>query len=165
LDAIIKKLLEANAAGRIPDSHFDKMFAEYAGEQEALEKTVADNRAQIENYEADSTRADKFVEIVKRHTDLSELSTPALNELVDKVLVHEGDRSSGERVQKLDIYLNFIGHFDVPPEEIILTPEEAEAQRLHEEQRAKNRKWQRDYRERKKTRLVAEATAEPKPAA
>lgn len=164
LDAIIRKLLEANAAGRIPDSHFDKMFAGYAGEQEQLEKTIAGNRALIENYEADSVRADNFVEIVRRHTDFSELSTAALNEFVDKVLVHEPERSSGERVQKLDVYLNFIGCFDVPLEEIILTPEEAEAQRKLEEQRAKNRKWQRDYRERKKARLAAEAEKN-KPAA
>ena len=36
LDNIVKKLLEANAADRIPDSHFDKMFAGYANEQDDL---------------------------------------------------------------------------------------------------------------------------------
>lgn len=162
LDAIIKKLLEANAMGRIPDSHFDKMFAEYAGEQEALEKTIVEGRAQIGDYEANSVRADKFIGLVRRHTDFSELSTEALNEFVDRVVVHEPDRSSGERVQKVDIYFNFIGHFEAPAER--LTPEEAEAQRKQEEHRAQNRKWQRDYRERKKIRIAAEA-AKTKPAA
>ena len=165
LDGIIKKLLEANAAGRIPDSHFDKMFTDYAAEQEALEKAITENELLIESYEAESSRADRFIEIVKRHTDFSELSTAALNEFVDKVIVHEGDRSSGQRVQTLEIHLSFIGNFDVPPAEIILTPKEQEEQRLLEEQRAKNRKWQRDYRERKKARIAAEAEQEPKPAA
>jgi type IV secretory pathway VirB10-like protein len=51
-----------------------------------------------------------------------------LNEFVEKIFVHEADKSSGERVQQVDIYLNFIGRFDVPEEEIPPTPEELEAQ-------------------------------------
>jgi hypothetical protein len=74
---------------------------------------------------------------------------------VDKVLVHEADKSSGVREQKLEVYFSFIGRFEAPAKEIVLTPEEAESKRKLDEQRAKNRKWQRDYRERKKAKLAA----------
>ena len=41
-----------------------------------------------------------------------------LNEFIEKVIVHEGDKSSGKRIQKVDIYLNFIGDFDLPTLEV-----------------------------------------------
>lgn len=58
-----------------------------------------------------------FIELVKRYTDFSELTTPMLNEFVEKILVHEADYSSGERVQEVEIYLNFIGKFELPVKE------------------------------------------------
>jgi hypothetical protein len=32
-----------------------------------------------------------------------------LHAFVEKVVVHEADKSSGKRTQKVDIFLNFIG--------------------------------------------------------
>ena len=39
-----------------------------------------------------------------------------LHEYIDKVIVHEADRSSGRREQRVDVYLNFIGQFEPPAE-------------------------------------------------
>lgn len=49
-----------------------------------------------------------------RHTDFSELTPQMIAEYIEKIVVHEADKSSGERQQQVDIYLNFIGKFDVP---------------------------------------------------
>lgn len=69
-------------------------------------------------------------------------------EFVDKILVHAPDRSSGERTQEVDIYLKFIGKFDVPLPEP--TPEElAEMERVRR-RRARGRENTRRYTERKK---------------
>ena len=40
-----------------------------------------------------------------------------LNEFVEKIIVHEAVRINGKRSQKVEIYLNFIGKFDVPGHE------------------------------------------------
>jgi hypothetical protein len=39
-----------------------------------------------------------------------------LRELVEKVVVHAPDKSSGHRVQRIDVYYNFIGEVDFFPE-------------------------------------------------
>jgi site-specific DNA recombinase len=49
-----------------------------------------------------------------------------LNEFIEKVVVHEADKSTGDRRQKVDIYFNFIGCFVPPKPEVILTAEEEE---------------------------------------
>ena len=48
-------------------------------------------------------RVDKFLELAKKYTDFTELTAPILYEFVEKVLVHEADKSSGKREQQVDI--------------------------------------------------------------
>ena len=54
-------------------------------------------------------RADKFIELVKRHTEFTEFSASLLNEFVEKIIVHEAAKVNGVREQEVEIYLNFIG--------------------------------------------------------
>ena len=88
------------------------------------------------------------MELVRRYTDFSVLTTPMILEFVDKIVVHAPDRSSGERMQEVDIYLKFIGKFDVPLPEP--TPEELAEQERLRKKREKQREYSRRSREKKK---------------
>ena len=81
--------------------------------------------------------------LAKKYTDFTELTTPMINEFVDKIVVHEADRSTGERTQEVDIYLKFIGKFDVPLPEP--TPEELAEQEQLRKKRAKKAEYNRRY--------------------
>ena len=107
---------------------------------------------QLNGFNAISVRADRFIEIVKRHTDFSELSTPMINEFIEKIIVHEADRSSGEREQQVDVYLNFIGMFEVPAPEP--APEEIAEEEETREKRARHREAQRRYAGKQKQQSV-----------
>ncbi|MDR3246557.1 MAG: recombinase family protein [Prevotellaceae bacterium] len=120
LDGLIKKLYESYALEKIPEKHFEKLIAEYDSEQTALDASITKLQTEIDTFDSDSVRADKFIELVKKYTEFDELSTVMLNNFIEKVIVHEADKSSGKRIQKIDVYLNFIGNFDVPIPE--LTP-------------------------------------------
>ena len=168
LDGLVKKLYEANATGKLPDKHFTRLFAEYDEEQAALEASIAEWQEQIDNWNADKMKTEKFIELVKRYTDFSELTTPMLNEFIEKVVVHEATGGRGNsRRQRLDIYLNFIGAFEVPAH--IVTPMEEEAERRRQEEQAakearsrglkearyeKSKQEKRDFTARKKAGLL-----------
>jgi hypothetical protein len=66
-----------------------------------------------------------------------------INEFIEKIVVHEADRSSGEREQQVDVYLNFIGRFEVP--EVTPAPEEIAEEEQAREKRARHREAQRRY--------------------
>ena len=134
LDGLVKKLYEGNATGKIPDKHFTRLLAEYDAEQTKLEVSIAEWQGQMESWKADTLKTDRFIELVRRYTDFSELTTPMLNEFVEKVVVHEGEGRGNSRRQRIDIYLNFIGAFEVPAH--IVTPMEAEEQRRQQEEQA-----------------------------
>lgn len=159
LDDLVKKLYESFATGKIPEKHFDRLLSGYDNEQTALEAEIQELQTGLDRYGADSVRADRFLELVKRYTDFSELTTPMLNEFIEKVVVHEADKSTGDRVQKVDIYLNFIGAFTVPKMEDALTAEqEAREQRklqARNREREQNRLRMQRYRARQKELAAA----------
>ena len=115
LNTLIKKLYEGNATGKIPDKHFERLLSEYDSEQTALETEIADLKAQIDSVNEDSAKADKFRAVVRRYTDFTELTTPMLNEFIEKVVVHEATGGRTDRKQKIDVYFNFVGQVELPP--------------------------------------------------
>jgi len=56
---------------------------------------------------------DKFIELVKKHTEFAEFSPALINEFIEKVVVHEAEKINGKRTMNLDIYLNFIGYMNL----------------------------------------------------
>jgi DNA invertase Pin-like site-specific DNA recombinase len=165
LDSIIKKLYETYATGKLPENQFERLVAEYDAEQKALDAGIVEMASAIERWEAESSRTDRFMELVRRYTEFTELTTPMLNEFVEKIVVHEADKSSGKRTQKVDIHFNFIGHFLPPSEEKEQTSEETAAYEKRELRLAKLREKRRVYRERKKLKEQSEKVVGNTPAA
>ena len=137
LDTIIKKLYESFAVGRLSEERFDSLLSEYEAEQKSLKESVSDAEARLASFEEDTARVEQFLELAKKYTDFSELTTPMINEFVDKIIVHAPERVDGDRVQEVEIYLKFIGRFELPPKE--LTPEEIKRQEFLKKERIRSR--------------------------
>ena len=148
LDGLIKKLYESYATDKISEKRFEMLSSEYEREQEELESSIADIQAELDAFDADTARVDQFLALTKKYTDFSVLTTPMIYEFVDKILVHAPDKSTGDRIQEVDIYLKFIGKFDVPmPEPTLEELAEMEKQR---KRRAYYRERGKQQRERQK---------------
>ena len=137
LDVIIKKLYESFAVGRISEERFDSLLEEYETEQKQLLSSVESAEQQLSVFEEDTVRMEQFLSLAKKYTDFSELTTPMINEFVDKVLVHAPEKVDGDRVQEIEIYLKFIGRFDLPEPEV--TEEEMKRQEQLRRHRIKSR--------------------------
>ena len=70
----------------------------------------------VEAAEMQTVNVKSFLKIVKKYTEPTELTPQLLHEFVDKIIVHEADKSSGHRVQRIDVHYNFIGEIDFSPE-------------------------------------------------
>ena len=137
LDGIIKKLYESFAVGCISDERFDTLLASYEQEQKTLKASIAEAESALANFEQDTARVDCFLELAKKYTDFSELTTPMINEFIDRIIVHAPDRSEGDRTQEVEIYLKYIGRFEAPIPE--LTQEEVKRQEQLRRHRIKSR--------------------------
>jgi len=154
LNTLIRRIYEDNVSGKLTDKRFELLSQEYEQEQAELELSIAKLQTEIDSFNADGARADKFIEIVKRHTDFTELTPQMIAEYIEKIVVHEADKSSGERNQQVDVYLNFIGKFDIPMSEP--TPEEIAADEKAFRKREQRRQAQRRYVERQKLKINGE---------
>ena len=137
LDTIIKKLYESFAVGRITDERFDSLLADYEAEQKALQTSVAEAEEKLSAFAEDTARVEQFLELARKYTDFSELTTPMINEFIEKIIVHAPERIDGDRVQEVEIHLRFIGQFELPAPE--LTEEEVKRQEFLKKERIRSR--------------------------
>ena len=136
-DTIIKKLYESFAIGRITDERFDSLLAEYESEQKSLTAAIAEAEDSLTSYKEDTARVEQFLALAKKYTDFSELTTPMINEFIDKIIVHAPERIDGDRVQEVEIYLNFIGKCELPEKK--LTAEEVKREEQLRRHRIRSR--------------------------
>lgn len=113
IDTIIKRLYEDHVIGKLTDDRFAKMSADYEQEQEALQISTDQLREVVEASERQTVNMDSFLKIVRKYTVPDKLFPELLNALVEKIVVHAPDKSSGHRTQQIDIHYNFIGEIEL----------------------------------------------------
>ena len=115
LDEIIQRLYEDNVEGKISDEHFMRMSENYENEQKTLEARVTELNSMITSEQEANVNADRFLNIVKKYTDIHELTAEIIREFVERIYFHQTERIDGKRVQCIRIVWNCIGEFS-PPE-------------------------------------------------
>ena len=112
LDEIIQRLYEDNIEGKISDERFAKMTANYEAEQHTLESRVAELRSTMTEEKESALGVDHFLALVRKYTDIKELTAEIIREFVEKIFVYKAERIDGRRVQRIKIVYNCIGEFD-----------------------------------------------------
>ena len=67
----------------------------------------------VESEEAVSNIED-FLQVVHKYKDIKALFARVVNDLINKIVIHTPDKSSGRRVQQVGIYYIVVGVIDIP---------------------------------------------------
>ena len=110
LTKILNKLYEDVALEKISEERYQAMAPKYEQEQSEL-------RGQRERLSAEIARNDEiydniqqFLPLIWKYTNVQELTPHILNELIEKIVVHEKEiGEDGVKTQQVDIYYKFIG--------------------------------------------------------
>ena len=134
IDALIQKIYEDNASGKLSDERYATLSLSYEEEQKTLKAAVPEMQAYLE-IETDKTESlQRFIQKVKQITELKTLTPELIHEFVDKIVVYAPRYLDGKRVQLLDIYYSGVGILhELTPEEM----EEAFQQHLAEHNKEK----------------------------
>ena len=134
IDALIQKIYEDNASGKLSDERYATLSLSYEEEQKTLKAAVPEMQAYLET-ETDKTESlQRFIQKVKQVTELKALTPELIHEFVDRIVVHEPRYLDGKRVLLLDIYYSGVGILhELTPEEM----EEAFQQHLTERNKEK----------------------------
>ena len=101
--------MENYALKKISEKHFERLYKKYYEEQAELESTIKNCREEIDNHNKNKIDTNNFLKMIKKYTDIEELTTPMINEFIEKIIVHEATR--GRKGEEIHVYFNFIGDF------------------------------------------------------
>ena len=140
LERLMCRIYEDMILEKIPSSRYEILNSQYEAEQRALGKEIEDLELVISRYENETDRVRKFISLISRYENFDNLTNTMINEFVKKIIIHERDRKGSQTSkQKIEIYFNFIGNYEVPKEEL----SEEERSKLEEEERKINERRDR----------------------
>ncbi len=174
LEVLLCKIYEDNILGKLSDSRYATLDAQYEKEQSELTAEISVLEKAVKSYEKHEKDADRFIALIDKYENFDKLTIAMLNEFIEKILVHERDRKGSiQTTQEVEIYFNFVGRF-VPPAfgEVELTLEELEEIRKREERKDRlhqnylkrkasgaQKRYEDKIKERKKTEIEAKKAA------
>lgn len=110
LDHLFRKLYEDNALGRLSDQQFTFMVSGYDDEKAALVEKIRGLEKEVSTVTERRDDVGRFVQIVRKYTDVQELTYEIVHEFIDRILVYELDKDTNTR--KVEIYYSFVGQVD-----------------------------------------------------
>lgn len=107
-------MYEDNVAGKIDDERFSRMSKEYSLEQKGLTEKIKALRAELEKQADKAMTADMFISTVRKYTRARKLTPRMLNELIERIEVHQAQKINGVYDYRLTVHYNYVGTIDIP---------------------------------------------------
>lgn len=114
LDGLFERIYEDNVSGKLSDDRFAKMSRRYEEEQKEVSEKIKTLRSEMDKLSSKAVTADMFISTVRKYTRAKALTPRMLNELIDRIEVHQAEKIDGEWVQHLTIHYNCVGAIFIP---------------------------------------------------
>lgn len=110
LNLLFRKLYEDNALGKLSDEQFAFLTSGYDDEKKTLTRRIAELTEQINSANERNADVKRFVALVRKYTEINELTYENVHEFIDRILIHELDRENNTR--KIEIFYSFVGKIE-----------------------------------------------------
>lgn len=114
LDTLCEKVFEEKILGNLSEERFLKLSEKYEEEQFELKAQIKNMKKIVEEEKKHELNANGFLKIVRKYSDIEELTLDILQEFIDKIVVYHREEIMGETIQKIEIYYRMIGHIEIP---------------------------------------------------
>ena len=109
LDRIIQNLYEDKVNGTLTEERFIKLSKNYENEQAELTNKLKILTNELATAQKETADLNKFMRLVKRYTEITELSPEIVRTFIDKIYVHKGEKAQGGHRQTIEIIYNCVG--------------------------------------------------------
>ena len=125
LDKLIQVAFEKNVLGTLRDDLFERMTANYEQEQRELIQAVAELEQRLANAEQDNIDLRAFLSIIRKCTDLKELTPELVNRLITKIEVFDSTKDeNGKKHVPIKVYFIGVGILEIPDAQTIIDAKE-----------------------------------------
>jgi len=109
IERVINGMYEDKIRGLLPAERFAKMLAEYEAEQQTLRGRASELKATLDNENEKSQSVNRFLTLVRRYTDMSELTGEIAATFIDRIIVGPLERVDGKKHQTVRILYSIVG--------------------------------------------------------
>ena len=114
IDNLFMHIYEDNVSGKISDDRFRNLSFNYDKEQQELKLKIEQLSKDIEDTEKKDIDVTQFISNIKKYTEVNHLTAEILNELVEKIVIHQQEKIDGKKTQEIDIYYRGVGIISFP---------------------------------------------------
>ena len=109
LDRIIQNIYEDKVSGTLSEERFIKLSKNYESEQAELTDKVKFLKEELMAVQKETADINKFMRLIKRYTEITELNAEIVRTFIDKIYVHKGEKAQGGHRQTIEIIYNCVG--------------------------------------------------------
>ena len=109
LDTLCEKVFEEKILGNLSEDRFLKLSQKYEDEQFELKAQIKHMKKVVAEEKSHELNADGFLQIVRKYSNIRELTTEFLHEFIDKIIVHHKEKVFEEIIQRVEIYYKMMG--------------------------------------------------------
>ena len=125
LDKLIQVAFEKNVLGTLRDDLFERMTANYEQEQRELMQSVAELEHRLASAEQDNVDLRAFLSIIRKCTDLQELTPELVNRLITKIEVFASTKDeNGKKHVPIKVHFIGVGILEIPDTQTIIDAKE-----------------------------------------
>ena len=106
-------MYEDRVKGFLDEENYSMLSVKYRTEQQQLDETVKTISAKLEETKEETDDARRWIDLIQKYSAIDELTAPLLNELIEKIVVHQSWKDgNGRTVRDIEIYYRFVGKID-----------------------------------------------------
>lgn len=109
INNVIANLYEDKVLGKISEERFDFLSTKYETEQTELKSEIVELKSALSAVDNEEENIRSFLKVVKSYTEINELTSEILNNLIERIYVGEKTFINGMRKQEIRIIYKFIG--------------------------------------------------------
>ena len=114
LDRIIQRLYEDSVFGKLSDERFQKLSAQYEAEQIEIKTLAFVLEREIEDDAKQAVDVERFLRLAERYSELQELDAATVNELIDRIVIHNPERIDGRKHVTIEVFFTYVGRIRIP---------------------------------------------------
>ncbi|WP_303971508.1 recombinase family protein [Faecalicoccus pleomorphus] len=114
LDKIIQRLYEDSVFGKLSDERFQKLSAQYEAEQIEIKTLASVLEREIEDDAKQAVDVERFLNLAERYSELQELDAATVNELIDRIVIHNPERIDGRKHVAIEVFFTYVGRIRIP---------------------------------------------------
>lgn len=114
LDKIIQRLYEDSVLGKLSEARYAKLSAQYEEEQTEIQQLSLALEREIDEEAGQVADVERFLQLAEKYSELQELDAYTVNELIDKIVIHNPEKIDGKKHVTIEIYFTYVGKIRIP---------------------------------------------------